>query len=71
MEKHTCIRVYADERQINNCKKELERVEDSVQLLSRALSLAGNEVRLKILYLIDIERKICVCDLSDILNMKI
>ncbi len=39
--------------------------------LSALLGLAGNEVRLKILYLLYEENELCVCDLSDILNMNV
>ena len=39
--------------------------------MSTILNLAGNEVRLKILYLINKEEQLCVCDLSDILSMKV
>lgn len=35
------------------------------------LALAGNEVRLKILFLIYEENELCPCDLSDILGMSI
>ena len=69
MKETTCIRVYADEKQIKKCKKELEKVGDSIELLSNALSLAGNGIRLKILYLLFHQEKLCVCDLSDILFM--
>ena len=33
--------------------------------------MAGNEVRLKILYLLEEEKELCPCDLSDILGMSI
>ncbi len=69
MKETTCIRVYANEKQIKKCKKEIEKVGDSIELLSSALSLAGNEVRLKILYLLFQQERLCVCDLSDILFM--
>lgn len=69
MKETTCIRVYADEKQIEKCKEEIEKVGDSIELLSNALSLAGNEVRLKILYLLFNQERLCVCDLSDILFM--
>jgi DNA-binding transcriptional ArsR family regulator len=39
--------------------------------LSRTLALSGNEVRLKILYLLSEEGELCPCDLSDILGMSI
>lgn len=69
MEANSCIRVYADVEQINNCKEELENAHDSIQILSNALNLAGNEVRMKILYLLWKQEQLCVCDLSDILSM--
>lgn len=65
-----CIRVYADEAQIKSCKESLAKVAPSVEKLSRALSLAGNEVRLSILYLLHNDSRLCVCDLSDVLEMK-
>ena len=67
----TCIRVYADVDQINQCKQDIEKVEESVSRLAKALNLAGNEVRLKILFLLEKESKMCPCDLSDILNMTV
>ena len=69
MKEISCIRVYADEKQVESCKKEIEDAEDSIALLSKALSLAGNEIRLKILYLLFQQDRLCVCDLSDILFM--
>ena len=71
MENNSCIRVYADERQIKKCKTELEKVGDSIQTLSNAFNLAGNEARMKMLYLFFSQEKLCVCDLSDILGMTI
>ncbi|WP_425291189.1 ArsR family transcriptional regulator [Spirosoma linguale] len=35
------------------------------------LNLAGNENRLKLIYLLKEEADLCVCDLSDILGMTI
>ena len=71
MENNSCIRIEADSEQISNCKQTITELEDSFNLLSNALSLAGNTVRLKILYLLSQEQELCVCDLSDILEMKI
>jgi DNA-binding transcriptional ArsR family regulator len=71
MENNICIRIDANVEQINNCKKTIEELNDSIGLLSIALSLAGNDVRLKILYLLSNEKELCVCDLSDILSMKV
>ncbi|PCH65723.1 MAG: transcriptional regulator [Bacteroidetes bacterium] len=66
-----CIRACADIKQINACRKEIQKVNESINELSKVLSLAGNDVRMKILYLINKEGELCVCDLSDILNMSV
>ena len=68
---NTCIRVYADQEQIEQCKKDIENVNSSIARISQALNLAGNEVRLKILFLLERESKMCPCDLSDILGMTV
>jgi DNA-binding transcriptional ArsR family regulator len=69
--KETCIRVLADPVQIKNCKKLIEVNDPSFTQLSNTLALAGNEVRLKILFLLEEEKELCPCDLSDILGMSI
>ena len=67
----TCIRPYADNVLIAECKKKLQKAENSFERLSQVLTLAGNAVRLKILYLLKVENELCVCDLADILQMTI
>lgn len=71
MKKKQCIRIKADIRQINSCKEVIKKFEPSFDSISSSFSLAGNNVRLKILFLLSKERELCVCDLSDILSMKI
>ena len=71
MEKNTCIRLYADQAQIGACKQKLKTAQKSFASLSNILALAGNEVRLKIIYLLEEEGQLCPCDLSDILGMTI
>ena len=71
MKEDQCIRVFADRQQIERCRQRLTQVRPSVTNLSGALGLAGNEVRLKILFTLHEEGQLCVCDLSDILGMKI
>ena len=65
-----CIRVFADKEQIERSRAKIFKAKSSTKLLSKALNLAGNEVRLNILFLLYEEGELCVCDLSDILNMK-
>lgn len=69
--KNTCIRVFADINQINACKEKISHVDESAEHLANSLNLAGNRVRLKILFLLQEEGQLCVCDLSDILGMNI
>ncbi len=68
---NTCIRVLADENQINDCKSRLNELGVAFEKMSKALSLTGNEVRLKILFLLNEEGELCPCDLSDILGMSV
>ena len=71
MDKKECIRVFADKEQIASCKKKVGNVEKLLGSLSAVFNLAGNKVRLSILYLLYEEEKLCVCDLSDIMDMQI
>lgn len=67
----SCIRILADKEQIKNCREKLKENSKSFIQLSQILSLAGNEVRLKIIFLLEEEGELCPCDLSDILGMSI
>lgn len=71
MENNSCIRQQADIEQINRCKETVSELNESFDYLANGLSLVGNSVRLKILYLLFEEKRLCVCDLSDILGMNI
>jgi DNA-binding transcriptional ArsR family regulator len=71
MNNNTCIRLFADLEQIKNCKATLKIAQKSFNQLSNILSLAGNEARLKILYLLEEEKELCPCDLSDILGISV
>jgi len=71
MAKKECIRVFADKRQIEDCRNKVKNAKDFIGNLSSVFNLAGSEVRLSILYLLYQEGKLCVCDLSDILDMQI
>ncbi len=68
---NNCIRIQADAKQINRCKERVSELHISFATLSNGLELAGNNVRLKILFLLYEENRLCVCDLSDILGMNI
>ena len=71
MNDNTCIRLFADQEQIKSCKDKIKNAQKSFASLSNILALAGNEVRLKIAYLLEEEKELCPCDLADILGMTI
>jgi DNA-binding transcriptional ArsR family regulator len=71
MKDKKCIRVLADENQINQCKRDVAGVEDKILQMADLLSLAGNAVRLKLLFLLHKEGQMCPCDLSDVLGMTV
>lgn len=70
-DQNVCIRVDRNEQQINKCKERIQEVGTSISETAQILALAGNEIRLKILMLLQEEQKLCVCDLSEVLEMKI
>ena len=67
----TCIRGCANVNLINRGIQEVKGLSEQIELTAKILNLAGNETRLKILYLIKTEEKVCVCDLSDILGISV
>lgn len=67
----SCIRIFADKEQIGNCKQFLQNNTNAFNQLSRILALAGNDVRLKVLFLLEEEKELCPCDLSDIFGISI
>lgn len=66
-----CVRVFADTAHIQRCQQQLSGTEPALSSLAAVLSLAGNEVRLKILFLLQEQQQLCVCDLADVLNMNV
>jgi|SRR6056297_131354 DNA-binding transcriptional ArsR family regulator len=71
MGKQICIRLEADARQIMDCRSSIAELDSSLSFVSEVLDLAGNKVRLQILFLLQREERLCVCDLSDILQMNV
>jgi ArsR family transcriptional regulator, lead/cadmium/zinc/bismuth-responsive transcriptional repressor len=71
MSKEKCLRLFADQEQISNCKEKLNTTRKIFESLPNILALAGNEVRLKMIYLLEEEKELCPCDLADILGMSI
>ena len=68
---NTCIRVCRDEQQITRCKGRVIKLNARVQDFTSILQLLGNSVRMNIMILLNDEQRLCVCDLSEILEMTI
>jgi DNA-binding transcriptional ArsR family regulator len=71
MNKDNCIRLFADHQQIKECKEKISLEKISLNQIAKVLALSGNEVRLKILYLLTQEKELCPCDIADILEMSV
>jgi ArsR family transcriptional regulator, lead/cadmium/zinc/bismuth-responsive transcriptional repressor len=67
----TCTRAKADHKQLLDCKSILGSMHGNFQEMTKLLSIAGSEVRLKILFLLNVEKELCPCDISDILEMSV
>ncbi len=64
-----CLRQDVDIELINRAKEELSGAEERLEKDANILSLLGSVVRLKIIYLFLKFERMCVCDLSDVLEM--
>lgn len=67
----TCTRNEADHKQLSRCKEALTKSSDSIANMAKLLSIAGSEVRMKILFLLDMEGELCPCDIADVLEMSV
>jgi len=67
----SCTRAEADHKQLLNCKTVIDGMTNGFDKITKLLSISGNEVRLKILFLLNMEKELCPCDLSDILGMSV
>ncbi|GAC1599170.1 MAG: hypothetical protein NVS3B25_25850 [Hymenobacter sp.] len=70
MKSPPCIRVFADTGHIQQCQQRLTQAAPALRSLAAVLALAGNEVRLQMLFLLA-DEQLCVCDLADVLQMNI
>ncbi|NIR52524.1 helix-turn-helix transcriptional regulator [candidate division KSB1 bacterium] len=66
----TCIRKNVDVPLLQRLQKQLLQ-KDNLEKLADLLTVAGNETRLKILYLLSQSSELCVCDLADITGMTV
>ncbi|NND52978.1 MAG: winged helix-turn-helix transcriptional regulator [Flavobacteriaceae bacterium] len=67
----SCTRAEANHKQLLNCMASIDGMANGFNKISKLLSITGNEVRLKILFLLNMENELCPCDLADILRMSV
>lgn len=65
-----CIRKAVDLPMLQRLQRQLHD-RDDLENLADLLTLAGNETRLKILFLLAQEPELCVCDMADISGMTV
>ena len=70
MNQSSCVRVFADTAHLQQCQARLTQAAPALRPLAAVLALAGNVVRLQLLFLLA-EEQLCVCDLADVLHMNI
>ncbi len=66
-----CLHTGSDPYLLHNHRARLINEEEALRTLAAIFYVAGNEVRLKILYLLFQEERLSVCDITRILGMKI
>lgn len=64
-----CIRKNIDYELINEAQVLIEKEKKLLKSKSEIFSLVANEIRLSIVYLLINYEKLCVCDISDILDI--
>lgn len=71
MKEIKCVRAIENVELLVKGRDLLNKNENKLSSAVKVFNLAGAEIRLKILYLLSELDALCVCDLSDILEMKI
>jgi len=66
----TCIRKNVDVLFLRQLQKRLHKKTD-LENLADLLTVAGNETRLKVIFLLSQEPELCVCDLADVTGMTV
>ncbi len=66
----SCIRKNVDVPMLQGLQKQLRNKWD-LENLADLLTVAGNETRLKILFLLAQKPELCVCDLADVAGMTV
>jgi len=68
VEGHHCVGPHFTDKEFGLIKKNINQLE-GLNTLADLLSVVGNAVRLKIVYLLYAHKELCVCDLAEILGM--
>jgi len=68
VEGHKCIGPHFSKKEFEVIKENLNQLE-GINTLADLLSVAGNPMRLKIIYLLYAYNEMCVCDLAEVLDI--
>ena len=68
VEGHHCVGPHFTDEEFGLIKKNINQLE-GLNTLADLLSLVGNSVRLKMVYLLYAHNELCVCDLAEILGI--
>lgn len=66
----TCIRSFVDLDEINFLKRSVNQ-QEKLEKFTEFYFMLSNPTRMRILYCLSQTRELCVCDLSDILEMEV
>ena len=66
----TCIRKNVNVAVLQRLQKQLHKKTD-LEGLAELLTIAGNETRLIILFLLALDSELCVCDIADVTEMTV
>lgn len=66
-----CTRQFVEPAKIQGLQTLIQSSEHDLGLLADLIQAAGNDTRLKILWLLTNEQELCPCDLADILGISV
>jgi DNA-binding transcriptional ArsR family regulator len=67
----TCTRQFVEPAKIQGLQSLIHDRGKALETLAETLQAAGNDNRLKILWLLTVEQELCPCDLADVLGISV
>ena len=66
-----CRRKFVEQSKIEGLRDLTRAQTESIEALADVIQAAGNDTRLKILWLLTFEEELCPCDLADVLDLSV